>query len=387
MNKRLLRLAAICPAALALAGCSSLGINFNEDKVHYDSAASESNLEIPPDLAQLPVDNRFEVPSRLGVASANAEAARLAAVGKVVQEQGKVVQRTEIAKLMKDGNVRWLRVNEDASQLWPVIQDFWSSQGLSIASENARTGYLETGWAENKAKLPQDIIRQTLGKVIDFAYSTGERDSYRCRVERNPDGTSDVFVTHRSMLEVLTGSDKETSKWVPGLADPMLEVEMLRRMAVRIENEFNPQIRRTVEEHAKDLPVADVTPAVALSDVAKDAEGNITALTINEPFDRAWRTMGLVVDRMGFDLADRDRSAGYYLVSYLDPTYEEHVKSQRGVFEKVFKSDKPIDVPQYRIQLVDEQGRTGVKVLGADGGPDETGVANRILTLLAEQLR
>lgn len=387
MNKRLLRLAAICPAALALAGCSSLGINFNEDKVHYDSAASESNLEIPPDLAQLPVDNRFEVPSRLGVASANAEAARLAAVGKVVQEQGKVVQRTEIAKLMKDGNVRWLRVNEDASQLWPVIQDFWSSQGLSIASENARTGYLETGWAENKAKLPQDIIRQTLGKVIDFAYSTGERDSYRCRVERNPDGTSDVFVTHRSMLEVLTGSDKETSKWVPGPADPMLEVEMLRRMAVRIENEFNPQIRRTVEEHAKDLPVADVTPAVALSDVAKDAEGNIAALTINEPFDRAWRTMGLVVDRMGFDLADRDRSAGYYLVSYLDPTYEEHVKSQRGVFEKVFKSDKPIDVPQYRIQLVDEQGRTGVKVLGADGGPDETGVANRILTLLAEQLR
>ncbi len=386
MNKRLLRIVTLCPAALALAGCSSLGLDFNQDKVRYDAAASQSNLEIPPDLAALPATNRFEVPVRTGVASANQEAARLAAIGQVQAEQGKVIQRTEIATLMKDGQTRWLHVKEDASQLWPVVQDFWAQQGLSIVKDDAQTGYLETGWAENKAKLPQDIIRKTLGKVIDFAYSTGERDQYRCRIERNPDGTSDIYITQRSMLEVLTGSNKETSKWVPGPTDPMLEVEMLRRLAIRIENEFNPTVRHAVED-AKNLPVQDVTPQQPVSEPVKAQTGELTSVQINEPFDRAWRTMGLVLDRMGFDVADRDRSAGYFLVNYLDAQYEEKMKAERGIFEKVFKSNQAVAIPQYRIQMNENGSMTDVKVLGPDGQPDKTGVASKILTLLAQQLR
>ena len=62
---------------------------------------------------------------------------------------------------------------------------------------------METDWAENRAKLPQDFIRSTIGKVFDSAYSTGERDKFRTRVERTPTG-SDIFITHRGMDEVYT---------------------------------------------------------------------------------------------------------------------------------------------------------------------------------------
>ncbi len=383
MKKRILRVAMIAPAALALAGCSSFDLgSTSPDRAYYDSAESERNLEVPPDLAPLPENNHYQVPGRHAV-SANAEATRLMALSQLDAKQGKVVQQTEIATLMKDGNQRWLRVREDASSLWPVVQDFWTAQGLALAKDDARTGYLETAWAENKANLPQDVIRKTLGKIADFAYSTGERDQYRCRIERNADGSSDIFITHRSMVEVLTGKDKESSKWVNGPTDPMLEVEMLRRLAVRIEREFNPTL---APKQADDVVAQDVTPEKPAMDAKVDA-GTITAINLAQPFDRAWRTVNLALDRIGFDVADRDRQAGFFQVAYLDPAYEAKMKAERGFFSRAFSKDKAVETPHYRVQLSPMENGTRVTVLGDDGQPDTTGAAPRILNLLAQELR
>lgn len=386
MNKRYL-CAALCPVLVALSGCSILGANFTDEKVQYDAAQSRTNLEIPPDLAPIPKNDRFDIPGRRGSVSANAEAQRNA------QEQAKtgvkvaenhIVQRTTLSKIVRDGQTQWLSVNVPADKLWPVVQDFWGTVGLSLARQDAKTGYMETGWAENKAKLPQDIIRATLGKVIDFAYSTGERDQYRCRLERQDDGTTNIYITHRSMVEVLTGADKESSRWQAGPSDPLMESEMLQRLAVQIENEFRPD-QKPIE--VADVKTEDVTPQQALSEPVKDAAGQIVAVDIHEPYDRAWRTVGLLVDRMGFELVDRDRSAGYYLVRYLDPKYEQQKKSERGFFTKMFNQDATIEAPQYRLQLQPQGDDSRLTVLGGDGQADTTGVAGNILTLLAEQLR
>ena len=387
MNKRSLRAAALCPALLVLGGCSALGINFSDDKVQYEASNTRANLEVPPDLAPIPNDNRFEVPARPGVVSANAETARMEAAGEVKAERGAIVQRTVVSKMMRDGASRWLRVNADAEQLWTVVQDFWPSVGLVVRRQDPKTGYMETEWAENKAKLPQDIIRGTIGKVLDFAYSTGERDQYRCRIERNEDGTSDIFITHRSMVEVVTGSQSDSTMWQPGPADPTMEAEMLQRLALRIDSEFNPEAEPAAKAADIVQQQQDLTKKEARSDVVKGADGKLEAVVLKEPFDRAWRTVGLVVDRMGFELVDRDRAAGYFAVRYLDPDYEAKVKSERGFFTRVFGSDKAVDVPEYRIRLGDEGSVTRVTVIGGDGNDDKTGVAPNILTLLAEQLR
>lgn len=385
MNKRTLRAAALCPALLVLGGCSALGINFTDDKVQYEASNTRANLEVPPDLAPVANENRFDVPSRPGVVSANTEMARAQVAGEATQERGSIVQRTVVAKLMRDGNERWLRVNADAEPLWTVVTDFWPSVGLTIRRQDAKTGYLETEWAENKAKLPQDIIRGTIGKVLDFAYSTGERDQYRCRIERNDDGTSDIFLTHRSMVEVVTGSQSDSTVWQPGPSDPTMEAEMLQRLAIRIDEEFNPDALPIKKADA--AVVEDITKRESRSDVVKAADGTLEAVVLKEPFDRAWRTTGLLIDRMGFELVDRDRAAGNFIVRYLDPAYEAKVKSERGFFKRVFGSDEAIEAPEYRIHLGDEGSVTRIQVLGADGGADTTGSAGSILTLLAEQLR
>ena len=366
MSMRAFRLAAAAAAIASLSGCTFLGIDFNDDKVQYESSNSRANLEIPPDLTPIQNDNRFQVPARPGVVSANAEAEKARQAADANEPTAsKIVPLTVRAKVMKEGTDRWLRVNAAPEQLWAVVQDFWPSVGLVVREQNPKTGYMETEWAENKAKLPQDIIRRTIGKVIDFAYSTGEQDQYRTRMERNDDGTTDIYISHRSMVEVVTGADKESTVWQPGPTDPTMEAEMLQRLALRIDAEFNPNASAEAEAEAqKEL-----------------------AQQLTDNFDQAWRRMGLVLDRMGFEQVDRDRTAGWFLVRYLDPAYEAAQKEKRGFFTNLFSSDAVIDAPNYRIHLSGEGAETRVTVQGPDGGEDATGVAPNILGLLAEQLR
>ena len=390
MSMRAFRLAAAAAAIASLSGCTFLGIDFNDDKVQYESSNSRANLEIPPDLTPIQNDNRFQVPARPGVVSANAEAekARQAADANA-PTASKIVPLTVRAKVMKEGTDRWLRVNAAPEQLWSVVQDFWPSVGLVVREQNPKTGYMETEWAENKAKLPQDIIRRTIGKVIDFAYSTGEQDQYRTRMERNDDGTTDIYISHRSMVEVVTGADKESTVWQPGPTDPTMEAEMLQRLALRIDAEFNPNASAEAEAEAqKELAQQfKVEPVATRARIENGADGKAAAVVLTDNFDQAWRRMGLVLDRMGFEQVARDRTAGWFLVRYLDPAYEAAQKEKRGFFTNLFSSDAVIDAPNYRIHLSGEGAETRVTVQGPDGGEDATGVAPNILGLLAEQLR
>ena len=58
---------------------------------------------------------------------------------------------------------------------------------------------------------------------------------------------------------------------------------------------------------------------------------------IAEPFDRAWRRVGLALDRTGFTVEDRDRSAGTYFVRYVTPNPD---KKEPGLFAKMLSFGK-----------------------------------------------
>ena len=298
----------------------------------------------------------------------------------------------EVAKIVREGNDRWIHVNMTPEMVWPIMQDFWTTVGLSLSRQDATTGVMETNWAENRAKLPQDIIRATLGRVVDLVYSTGERDQYRARVERTADGGCDIFVTHRAMVEVVKsmGGDNETTVWQPGPSDPEMEAEMLTRLAHRINQEFNPNSTKpsAAEHEAEVEKLATYQPENSISQLEQNAEGVATSIFIKEDFERAWRRLALAVDRMGFTVEDRDRSRGFFLVRYLDQEYEDQKRSEQGFWSNVFGKDTPVEAPQYVIylqRLSDTECR--VHVLGPDGKADTTGVAPRILTLLSEQTK
>ena len=374
MSRFPLRACTVAVIAASLTGCQYLGSKFTDEKIQYESTTSRAPLEIPPDLSQLPMDDRFTVPGKTQTVTATqvaeTEQARKNASGAAVENgTAPVLPTTVVTKIVKDGSERYIQVNLPPEQVW----------------ESPRAGVMETNWAENKANLPQDIIRATLGKLLDSVYSTGERDRYRTRIERNADGGTDIYITNRRMVEVYTSSSEEHTAWQPAPADKELEAEMLTRLSLRLENDFNPK-QKTREEIEKQPALQKAAP-VYISREIKGADGKTEALEIDEDFDRAWRRVGVGLDRVGLNIEDRDRSAGIYYIRYLDPDYEVKKRNDEGLFSRWFSKEKPVDAPLYRVKLVSDGNKTTVTAMPDSDKTDPLSTSARILNLLQEQVR
>jgi outer membrane protein assembly factor BamC len=347
--------------SLALAACTVL----DGDKINYKSASKGTSLEVPPDLTQLSRETRYAVPG--GAVSASSFQ-----LGQVTQTVPTATTSLGDVHIERAGNQRWLVINRPADKLWEPVRDFWQENGFLLAIDQANLGIMETDWAENRAKIPQDFIRNTLGKVIDSLYSTGERDKFRTRLERNASGGTDVFISHRGMIEVYNSSAKDTTVWQPRAADPELEAEFLRRLMVKL---------GVSQEQSKALLAAGASPS---SSRATAINGQ-PVVQIDDGFDRAWRRVGLSLDRTGFTVEDRDRAQGVYFVRYVAPTAD---KAEPGFLGKLFGASKADAAPlKYRIAVVSQGASTTVSVLDAGGKPDTSANAQRIVNVIADDLK
>ena len=355
-------------ALLALVASLSACSVMQGDKIDYKSAGKAPTLEVPPDLTQLSRDNRYAVPGgavtasgfRTSTASAPGQPAAVSSVGDV--------------RIERDGNTRWLVIKRSADKLWDPTRDFWLENGFLLTTDQSSTGIMETDWAENRAKLPQDFIRQTLGKVLDSLYSTSERDRFRTRMERRADGATEIYISHRGMVEVYTSVQKDNTVWQPRPSDPELEAEFLRRLMVKL---------GVSQEQSKTLMATGTpvqTPRAA-------TVGGQPVVQIAEPFDRAWRRVGLALDRTGFTVEDRDRNAGTYFVRYVTPTTD---RKEPSILSKIlsFGRSKPNESPlKFRI-VVKSQGETStVSVQNEAGAPDTSADAQRIVQVIADDLK
>ena len=121
----------------------------------------------------------------------------------------------------------------------------------------------------------------------------------------------------------------------------------------------------------------------------KGADG-VSKLIVDDPFDRAWRRVGLALDRSGFTVVDRDRSTGIYFVRFADPDSEMTRKDRseswlaKLMFWKTDEKDKP---EQYRIKVVEAAPASVVSVQDPNGAPDKTQNSEKILALLKDQLK
>lgn len=375
----------ICALALAgLAGCSSINSSFGKllepDRVDYKSAGKAPSLEVPPDLTQLQRENRYALPDASRGANASGYNLKQGA-GPVATAATVAPKASTDIRVERDGNQRWLVVKQTPEALWPQIKDFWQDSGFLINVDSPQAGIMETDWAENRAKIPQDFIRNTLGKVLDSLYSTGERDKFRTRIERGADGTSEIYISHRGALEVLTG-DKESTVWTPRPADPELEAEFLARLMVRL----------GVEDTRAKASVMNA--AVQQQGHAKLVKGSNGAyLEVDEGFERAWRRVGLALDRVGFTVEDRDRNKGVYFVRYVDQAQEAQSRSasEKGFFSKLFsfgsKDDKAKSAQRYQVSVKGAGPVSQIAVLDKDGQSERSTTADKILALLNDQLK
>ena len=370
----------LCSLAVVLAGCSSIGLE--PKKIDYKSSSSIKvpTLEIPPDLTSPTRDDRFAVPDTVGKGSAtfSAYSGERSPQAKAAQ-QSDILPTVDKARIERSGSQRWLVVTAKPDALWGQVKDFWQETGFTINLELPEAGVMETDWAENRAKIGDDMLRNLLGKVIDSLYSTAERDKFRTRLEPGSEpGTTDVFISHRGMYEIYVNEGRAETKWQPREPDPELEAEMLRRLMVR----FGSDQKRAeaAVAQAKTRPV----------DRAKLTRGNDGAgtLEVQESFDRAWRRVGLSLDRVGFTVEDRDRSKGLYFVRYVDPETDAQNKDPGFLSKLAFWKGKVPDAQtKYRIFVKDGGTLTTVQVLSSEGGIDQSDTSKKILSLLYDQLK
>ena len=112
------------------------------------------------------------------------------------------------------------------------------------------------------------------------------------------------------------------------------------------------------------------------------------AMEVDEAFDRAWRRVGLALDRGGFTVEDRDRSAGLYYVRYVDP--KSAGKDEPGFFSKLFgwDSKEPSSALQrYRLSVKTTGATTQVAVLNNQGNADSGEAARQIVARLVDELK
>ncbi|WP_374244730.1 outer membrane protein assembly factor BamC [Zoogloea sp.] len=389
MQSRKLASGATVIVAFALAGCS--GSLLESKKIDYKSAAATAKrptLEVPPDLTAPTADDRYAVPdvNPKGIATYSAYSAersgQAGATGATAAGAVAVApQSIDKMRVERSGSQRWLVVPGSADKLWPQVREFWQENGFILNVDSPEIGVMETDWAENRAKIQDDIIRRTLGKVIDGVYSTPERDKYRTRLEAgNEPGTVEIYISHRGMMEIYPNEAKTQTIWQPRPADPELEAEFLQRLMVRL----------GADETRAKAQIAAVPKAEKAS--LQNVEGGAAVLEVQEGFDRAWRRVGLALDRVGFTVEDRDRAQGLYYVRYVDPEIDVKSKKDEGILSKLafWRGDSKPQVQsgnQYRIYVKGGDASSSIKVLTREGGTDTSESARKILALLHAQLK
>lgn len=189
-----------------------------------------------------------------------------------------------------------------------------------------------------------------------------------------------------------------------------LDAELLRRLMVRL----------GIEDQKSRSIMANSTSQLRAS-LNKTADGTLT-LTVNDEFDRAWRRVGLALDRVGFVVEDKNRANGVYFVRYTDVDIDTTPKNKKGLLDslkfwgddKEEKKTEPVveakkeessltdklkfwkpaenttvdPSKQYRVKVEENaDGGSKLSIVDKEGNINKSSTANVIINLLYEQLK
>ena len=372
------RLVLLVALSSMIAGCQTVSGIFEGNRADYRKSGRLPPLEVPPDLARPQADTRFNVPEVGGPGSATFSEFDRQRQTKAKPGEGGLLPQVDKTRIERAGNERWLIVPGTPERVWPLVRDFWTEAGFLITLEMPEAGVMETDWTENRPRVQEGGIRGLFDKILASVRSTGFRDRFRTRLERGADGTTEVYVSHRGLEEVQAGVNSPQFIWQPRPADPELEAEMLRRIMVRF----------GAPEAVAKAGIAQ--PVQARAQISKGADGS-PGLSVFDDFDRSWRRVGLALDRVGFTVEDRDRSKGLYFVRYADTDAAQNKGNPSALSRLAFWRTDPASgakkAEQFRILVADTDKGSRVQVLDPKGGVDRSETAQRILTVLLEQLR
>ncbi|GAB7562359.1 outer membrane protein assembly factor BamC [Methylobacillus methanolivorans] len=388
---------------LTISGCS---IPFIDTSSDYKAAGRSRPLEVPPDLTNISASDAYAIP---GAATNYSDYSQsLNENGQLENEQDKVLPNADGVRMERAGAQRWLVVNAAPEKVWPVIREFWTDLGFAVQVENAQTGVIETEWVDpSSLDIGDKSYLEKFQGWLDKLNSLQNRQKFRTRIDRGVEqGTTEIYMSHRAVSNVpddgkvkvrtiagevemgyaptktkRTGADESRA-----MAED-IDAELLRRLMVRL----------GVEEKKSRTIIANASPELRAT-INKESDGTLS-LSTNDAFDRAWRRVGLALDRVGFVVEDRDRSNGVFYVRYTDNDIDEAPKEKKGLLESLkFWGDDKTDKDgnkkrksgenQYQVKVESSSSNNSlITITDKDGKRERTSTANRIINLLFEQLK
>jgi outer membrane protein assembly factor BamC len=422
MKKNVLnKIAGLSLLTLLLNACG-FSIPFVDNSSDYKKGGASSRpLEVPPDLTSVNSSDAYNVPG--GATSYSAYSQQQEG-----QEAGveQVLRSPEGVRMEKAGAQRWLVVDAPAEKVWTVVREFWLDQGFAVRVENADTGVMETEWVRSDDIKVQEDTRgygERFDKWMDKLSGLADRRKFRTRLERGEqEGTTEVYMTHRTVAgapddgkeriqtqlgEIETGyrADKTDKTVKVDQFEQDLDAELMRRLMIKLGVE---------ENRAKEIAKNPVREKRA--EVVKEADQSVT-LKLNDSYARGWRRVGLALDRVGFVVEDKNRDQGMFYVRYADVDIDDAPNKKKGLMdtlafwrddeEEIENKSKPKEedtvldklkfwkgkdetkdpAKKYNIKVSETDSGTQVNVVDTDGKPNPSTTANRIISLLYDQLK
>lgn len=388
MKKLPLVLSAACLLVVGLSGCEtmgSMGSALPDKKVDYKkSRQASTSLEIPPDLT-----SDTMAPGGVDIGGVSPPVTTYSAY-KTGQRQARsgggrdVLPVTANIEMLHDGDKHWLVIEGSPNAVWSKTIDFWQDMGVVLIEQDPTAGVMRTDWIENRANIKSDMITDFVRRTLNSIYSSGTRDQFRVRLERASAGRTELYLTHSQMVEKLVGEfgatdvEADRSVWVQGNSDHELEAIMLNKLMAYM---------GAAEQRSRQASAASAGGAGGKPRSQLTALGNSSQLQVYSDFPRTWRLVGIAMNRVGFTVEDRNRSAGAYYVRYNDPSREQ---PKEGMLSKMAfwrSTDKGV-AQRYIIQVNEvSSSESMVTVLNEDGSAADASTSRRMLSLIQGQLK
>ncbi|MCF6210435.1 MAG: outer membrane protein assembly factor BamC [Gammaproteobacteria bacterium] len=299
-------------------------------------------LEVPPDLVKPQGKAPLQVPEVTPAKAATDCVPHAPELERIAQ---RVLPPQKDVRIVRDGRHRWLMVEVEPEQLWPLARKFLGQHGYRIAVDQPDIALIETDW-------------KPLGTGADGTPTLSERLRLRIEPGQVP-GSTEVYISEALRGRVADG------KWELRSPDEERAAEMLYRLARYLGNEDVGQ--------AMPLKTLD-------SKIDWDEDGNVR-LRIGAPWEAVWRRAGIALDNLGYIIEDRDRANRVYSI---------YTEVASGKTEEEVKYGKPESATvrlTYTLKISEVDQATLIGVLDSAGNPDNSSQARHLLTQIQGQLR
>jgi len=209
----------------------------------------------------------------------------------------------EVVRIQKLGDQSWALVEVAPGQVWPQVRSFLAAAGMQVARADARAGLMESNWVT--------LEDQSLPSRFQFRIDQG--------VQRQ---TSELHI-----LQMSRSADAERD-W-PARSDDIDQAQNMLRA-----------VSQYLADSAETAPVSMIAEqGIAASGkiALEESDSGHTFIRLGLPYDRAWASLGLALERSAFEVSDRDRSSGTYYATFIGPEEEE----ESGWMDWLWSSDEP----------------------------------------------